>query len=124
MGLYYHVGVDGELTPAWPEGIQHDAYAPIIVKDNHQALIDKPTFDAVQTKVISRSVVRGGPFPSYMGQSNLEQLLATTPSAALARSLCPGMRRYAGPPVAISLRFRRATCVDNLLLQVRNRRQG
>ena len=122
MGLYYHVGIDGELTPAQPEGIQHDAYAPI--KDNHQALIDMPTFDAVQTKVNSRSVVRGGPFPSYMGQSNLEQLLATTPSTALARFFYPGMRRYAVPPVAISLRFRRATCVDNLLPQVRNRRQG
>ena len=122
MGLYYHVGIDGELTPAQPEGIQHDAYAPI--KDNHQALIDMPTFDAVQTKVNSRSVVRGGPFPSYMGQSNLEQLLATTPLPVPARFFYPGMQRYAVPPVAISLRFRRATCVDNLLPQVRNRRQG
>ena len=66
VGLYYNVGADGELTPARPEGIQHGKYAPIIVKDNHEPLIDKPTFDAVQVKRQQRSVVHGGPYRKYL----------------------------------------------------------
>ncbi len=65
-GLYHHVGADGELTHARPEAIQHDDYAPIIVKDNHKALVKKTIFDAVQAKRKGRSKVRGGPFRKYL----------------------------------------------------------
>src|SRR5690606_15358442 len=41
-------------------------YAPIIVRDNHEPLIDKATFDAVQAKLKERSIVRGGPNRKYM----------------------------------------------------------
>lgn len=66
VGLYHHVGPDGELMPA--RGANNDCpeYAPIIVRDNHEPLIDKATFDAVQAKLKERSIVRGGPNRKHM----------------------------------------------------------
>ena len=48
-----HVGTDGELAPARKVGpSRHQGeYAPIIVRDNHEALIDQATFDAAQAKL-------------------------------------------------------------------------
>ena len=50
-GLYHHVGDDGELTTARGATKHQGGYAPIIVRDNHEPLIDKVTFDAVQAKL-------------------------------------------------------------------------
>lgn len=65
-GLYHHVGADGELTTARGQQDHGGNYAPIIVRDNHEPLIDQATFDAVQAKLKERSIVRGGPTRKHM----------------------------------------------------------
>lgn len=65
-GLYHGVGADGELTQVGQEFDDGDQYAPIMVPDNHEPLVDADTFDAVQAKLKSRSTVRGGPFRKYL----------------------------------------------------------
>ena len=65
-GLYHHVGPDGEMVAARRNGSEYSGYAPIIVPDNHEPLIDKATFDAAQAKLIERSKVRGGPTRKYL----------------------------------------------------------
>lgn len=65
-GMYHHVGDDGELTTAQRSGNRNGNYAPIIVRDNHEALIDHATFDAAQTKLKERSTVRGGPTRKHL----------------------------------------------------------
>ncbi len=64
-GLYHHVGGDGELVSA--RNITGDNLrAPILVPNNHPALVDQAMFDAVQAKVAARSRVHGGPFRKYL----------------------------------------------------------
>ena len=65
-GLYHHVGADGELKSSRRNGASFDGYAPIIVPDNHEPLIDKATFDAAQAKLLERSRVAGGPMRKYL----------------------------------------------------------
>jgi len=60
-GLYHHVGPDGDLVSARGLICQNNRRAPIVVENNHEPLIDRATFDAVQAKLKERSVVRGGP---------------------------------------------------------------
>ncbi len=65
-GLYHHVGADGELRSNGRNASSFDGYAPIIVPDNHEPLIDKETFDAAQAKLLERSRVAGGPMRKYL----------------------------------------------------------
>ena len=65
-GLYHHVGPDGELISAREAKMLRGNTAPIVVPDNHEALIDKATFDAVQTKLQERTLVRGGPTRKHL----------------------------------------------------------
>ena len=50
-GLYHHVGADGEISPASRNGRDHDGYAPIVVPDNHEPLVDITTFESVQAEL-------------------------------------------------------------------------
>ncbi|MBX3420750.1 MAG: recombinase zinc beta ribbon domain-containing protein [Pirellulaceae bacterium] len=60
------LSTDGELTTAQRSGKRAGEFAPIIVRDNHKALIDKSTFDAVQAKLKERSKVGGGPARKHL----------------------------------------------------------
>ena len=61
-GMYHHVSDDGELAPSQRSSKRGGSdFAPIIVRDNHEPLIDQATFDAAQAKLKERSKVRGGP---------------------------------------------------------------
>ncbi len=65
-GLYHHVGNDGEIVSSRSSSNGTSEYAPIVVPNNHEALVDQETFDAVQEKLKARSKKRGGPFRKYM----------------------------------------------------------
>ncbi len=65
-GLYHHVGEDGEIVSSREKINGHAGYAPIIVPNNHEPLIDQETFDAVQAKLKARMKQRGGPVRKYL----------------------------------------------------------
>ena len=65
-GLYHHVGEDGELVSSRDNAGDSGQYAPIVVADNHEALVNQATFDAVQAKLKARSKVPGGPYRKYL----------------------------------------------------------
>lgn len=91
VGLYHHVGPDGELMPARGANDGCAEYAPIIVRDNHEPLIDKATFDAVQAKLKERSIVRAARTASTCcrascGAGIAEASSSAAPEAPAARS--------------------------------------
>lgn len=65
-GLYHGVGADGELLEAKQERGDMDGYAPIMIPNNHEALIDETTFAVVQERLRARSKVSGGRFRRYL----------------------------------------------------------
>ncbi len=65
-GLYHHVGADGEIVSSRTDVSDNGQYAPIVVPNNHEALVDQSTFDAVQAKLKARSKTMGGPYRKYL----------------------------------------------------------
>jgi hypothetical protein len=57
--LYHGVGVDGEIVQAKERLSGNGDYAPIIVKDNHEPLVDEATFNKVQARLTARKTQRG-----------------------------------------------------------------
>lgn len=60
-GLYHHVGSDGEIAPAQRGKRDHGRYAPIMVANNHEALIDEATFAAAQEQLRTTRSRHGRP---------------------------------------------------------------
>ncbi len=65
-GLYHGVGADGELVESRETRGNVDGFAPIMVPNNHEPLIDENTFATVQAKLKARSKVSGGRFRKYL----------------------------------------------------------
>jgi hypothetical protein len=62
----HHVGEDGELVARGERTDNADAYAPIMVPNNHEAIVDESTFEAVQAKLKARAKKPGGPFRKHL----------------------------------------------------------
>lgn len=65
-GLYHGVGADGDLIESRDPRGDFDGYAPIMIPNNHEAIIDERTFETVQGKLKARSKVSGGRFRKYL----------------------------------------------------------
>jgi DNA invertase Pin-like site-specific DNA recombinase len=57
VGMYHGVGADGELKATKGPRDDCDDFAPIMVPDNHEAIIDEKTFEIAQAKLKARSRV-------------------------------------------------------------------
>lgn len=68
-GLYHGVGADGELVETRETRETRgdvDGFAPILVSNNHEPLVDEKTFATVQAKLKARSKVSGGRYRKYL----------------------------------------------------------